>query len=88
MPLPPDPIGRQSQTAATLNAEHGLRLAFMRQAAGPRRFLVSVQHPDGQVDTWQRTGGSACDHAQEAHEFGGLGSVVRIVPLNLAEAAS
>ena len=50
------------------------------------RFQVSVVCPDGTTANWQRTGGSACDHTQEAHEFGGLGSVVRVVPLDTAVA--
>lgn len=48
------------------------------------RFQVSVVCPDGTTANWQRTGGSTCVHAQEAQEFGGLGSVVRVVPLDMA----
>ena len=61
-------------------------LVFARASASVRRYLVSLQRPDGQADTWHRTGGSPCDHALEAQEVGGLGSVVRVVPIGLTEA--
>ena len=62
-------------------------LAFARTAACLPRFLVSVQRPDGHADTWHRIGGSSTDHALEAQELGGIGSVVRVVPVGLTEAA-
>jgi hypothetical protein len=49
--------------------------------AAPQRFQVTLQRPDGSTDTGHRTGGIAAAHAQEAHDQGGLGSVVRVVPL-------
>ena len=54
--------------------------------AEARRFQVSVTHPDGRAENWQRIGGNICDHALEAAELGGVGSVVRVIPLDQAAA--
>lgn len=50
------------------------------RATAPQRFQVSVVHADGTAENWQRSGGTACDHAQEAAELAGLGGVVRVAP--------
>lgn len=54
-----------------------------------RRYLIEIARPDGTHERSVALGGSGMEHAAEAMERGGLGSVVRIqpVPLHLTEAA-
>ncbi len=79
-------MSAQPATAAD-DAELDARLAahFLPSrrlaCAAPQRYLVTLTRPDGTTATWHRTGGIAATHAQEAHDQGGLGSVVRVVPL-------
>ena len=61
--------------------------AWAATPAQQRRFLVSVTFEDGRSHNYQVTGGSACEHAQDAQEAAGIGAVVRVLPLQLAEVA-
>lgn len=61
--------------------------AHPQQRQLPLRFLIEICRPDGRVERELAMGGSSIDHAAAGMERGGLGSVVRVQPLALLEAA-
>lgn len=54
---------------------------------GPRRFAVTVTHPDGSSEQYTRTGGTSMDHTSEAIEKAGLGGIVRVLAIEPGQAA-
>lgn len=74
--MPTDPSPAEQRLDAALTSGPPARW----RATEPRRFLVSTQRPDGVCANRTATGGITGQHAQDAMEAAGLGSVVRVLP--------
>lgn len=49
-----------------------------------RRFSIDIVREDGSTEHIERIGGSACEHAADGMDRGGLGSVVRVRSMEVA----
>jgi len=59
----------------------------VNRPSSPRHFLVSVTHPDGRCENYQRLGGQSMDHLIDAIDRAGIGGVVRVMPQPAGQAA-